>query len=76
MKSLFGGELQICLSWGCVSISILLILTLIHSIARLMGESFKLHSQALIGYVDDLEASSDVSTPSMTSQGADEDSLY
>ncbi|KZZ99314.1 C2H2 finger domain protein [Moelleriella libera RCEF 2490] len=45
-------------------------------IARLMGESFKLHSQALIGYVDDLEASSDVSTPSMTSQGADEDSSY
>jgi hypothetical protein len=46
------------------------------SITRLMGESFKLHSQALVGYVDDLEASSNVSTPSMTSQGADEDSVY
>ncbi|KAK8917658.1 hypothetical protein VCV18_010121 [Metarhizium anisopliae] len=45
-------------------------------ITRLMGESFKLHSQALVGYVDDLEASSNVSTPSMTSQGADEDSVY
>ncbi|KAK5988767.1 hypothetical protein PT974_10256 [Cladobotryum mycophilum] len=45
-------------------------------ITRLMGESFKLHSQALIGYVDDPEASSNVSTPSMTSQGADEDSVY
>ena len=45
-------------------------------ITRLMGESFKLHSQALIGYVDDPEASSNVSTPSMISQGADEDSVY
>ncbi|KAK2612968.1 hypothetical protein QQS21_001079 [Conoideocrella luteorostrata] len=45
-------------------------------ITRLMGEAFKLHSQALVGYVDDLEASSDVSTPSMISQGADEDSVY
>ncbi|KAG6011706.1 hypothetical protein E4U54_007946 [Claviceps lovelessii] len=45
-------------------------------ITRLMGESFKLHSQALVGYVDDLEASSNASTPSMTSQGADEDSVY
>ncbi|KAI0804129.1 hypothetical protein GGR55DRAFT_699082 [Xylaria sp. FL0064] len=45
-------------------------------ITRLMGESFRLHSQALIGYVDDVEASSNVSTPSMISQGADEESLY
>ncbi|KAL1847353.1 hypothetical protein VTK73DRAFT_10378 [Phialemonium thermophilum] len=45
-------------------------------IARLMGESFRLHSQALIGYVDDVAASPSVSTPSMTSQGADEDSVY
>jgi hypothetical protein len=41
-----------------------------------MGESFRLHSQALVGYVDDVAASSSVSTPSMTSQGADEDSVY
>jgi hypothetical protein len=43
-----------------------------------MGESFRLHSQALVGYEDDIEASSDVSTPSMISQGADdnEDSVY
>lgn len=45
-------------------------------ITRLMGESFRLHSQALVGYVDDVEASSNVSTPSMISQGADEDSVY
>ncbi|TPX15564.1 uncharacterized protein E0L32_004262 [Thyridium curvatum] len=44
-------------------------------ITRLMGESFRLHSQALVGYVDDIEASSNVTTPSMTSQGADEDSV-
>ncbi|KAI1430811.1 C2H2 finger domain protein [Xylaria sp. CBS 124048] len=45
-------------------------------ITRLMGESFRLHSQALSGYVDDVEASSNVSTPSMISQGADEESVY
>ncbi|KAG0649052.1 Transcriptional regulator [Hyphodiscus hymeniophilus] len=46
-------------------------------ITRLMGDSFRLHSQALVGYVDDVDAS-DVSTPSMISQGADdnEDSIY
>ncbi|KAI1805772.1 fungal-specific transcription factor domain-containing protein [Daldinia bambusicola] len=45
-------------------------------ITRLMGEAFRLHSQALVGYVDDVEASSNVSTPSMISQGADEESVY
>ena len=45
-------------------------------ITKLMGDSFRLHSQDLIGYVDDIE--SEVSTPSMISQGADdqEDSVY
>ncbi|PSR77981.1 hypothetical protein BD289DRAFT_377230 [Coniella lustricola] len=43
---------------------------------RLMGESFRHHSQALRGYMDDIEMSSNVSTPSMTSQGADADSVY
>lgn len=47
----------------------------LYRITRLMGGSFRLHSQALIGYVDDV-GSSNVSTPSMTSQGADEDSVY
>lgn len=41
-----------------------------------MADSFRLHEQALIGYVDDIEASPSVTTPSMTSQGADEDSVY
>lgn len=43
-----------------------------------MGESFRLHAQALVGYEDDIEASSDASTPSMISQGADDidDSVY
>ena len=49
----------------------------IHSITKLMGDSFRHHAQALIGYEDDIEIS-DVSTPSMISQGADdnEDSVY
>ncbi|EQK99901.1 C2H2 finger domain protein [Ophiocordyceps sinensis CO18] len=58
---LWGSTLDEVVVWG---------------ITRLMGESFKLHSQALVGYVDDREASSNVSTPSMTSPGADEDSVY
>jgi hypothetical protein len=41
-----------------------------------MGESFRLHSQALIGYVDDMEDDNNESTPSMTSQGGDADSCY
>ncbi|KAI2626681.1 fungal-specific transcription factor domain-containing protein [Hypoxylon sp. NC1633] len=45
-------------------------------ITRLMGLAFQLHSQALVGYVDDVEASSNVSTPSMISQGGDEESVY
>jgi hypothetical protein len=42
-----------------------------------MGDSFRLHAQALVGYEDDIEHS-DVSTPSMISQGAEEvdDSVY
>ncbi|KAK6611520.1 C2H2 finger domain protein [Botrytis cinerea] len=46
-------------------------------ITKLMGDSFRLHSQALVGYEDDMEVS-DVSTPSMISQGMDDadDSVY
>lgn len=41
-----------------------------------MGDSFRLHSEALVGWEHDIEAS-DVSTPSMI-QGADDndDSVY
>jgi hypothetical protein len=48
-----------------------------NSITKLMGDSFRLHSQALVGYEDEMEAS-DVSTPSMISQGAEDndDSVY
>jgi hypothetical protein len=47
-------------------------------VTKLMGDSFRLHAQALIGYEDDIEASDMSSTPSMISQGADdmEDSVY
>jgi hypothetical protein len=49
----------------------------IFSITKLMGDSFRLHSQALVGYEDDIEHS-DVSTPSMISQGPDDndESVY
>ncbi|KAK2627354.1 hypothetical protein QTJ16_003320 [Diplocarpon rosae] len=40
-------------------------------ITKLMGESFRFHGLALCGYQDDIEGS-DVSTPSMMSQGPDE----
>ncbi|KKA27367.1 hypothetical protein TD95_004924 [Thielaviopsis punctulata] len=45
-------------------------------ITRLVGEAFRLHSQALSGCVEEAEAGSCVSTPSMISQGGDEDSVY
>lgn len=61
VANLWGSMLSEVVVWG---------------MTRLMGESFHLHAQALIGYVDDVEASSNVSTPSMISQGADEDSVY
>jgi Na+-transporting NADH:ubiquinone oxidoreductase subunit NqrD len=43
------------------------LLTITNSITRLMGESFALHSQALVGYVDDISISSDISAQSPAS---------
>ena len=40
-----------------------------------MGESFKLHSQALVGYEDALASGSSATTPTMSSQGVDLDSM-
>jgi hypothetical protein len=37
-------------------------------ITKLMGESFKLHSQALSGYDDALASGSSATTPTMSSQ--------
>ena len=45
------------------------------SITKLMGDSFRHHAQALVGYEDDIEAS-DVSTPSMIEGDEMEDSVY
>jgi hypothetical protein len=69
MKSLFGGK--------HIPVKAKMKMLILISITKLMGDSFRLHSQALVGYEDDIEAS-DVSTPSMISQGADEneDSVY
>ena len=38
-----------------------------------MGESFKLHSQALSGYEDAVASGSGATTPTMSSHGADID---
>lgn len=59
---LWGGMLDEVVVWG---------------ITKLMGDSFRLHSQALVGYEDDMEAS-DVSTPSMMNEGPDDndESVY
>lgn len=38
-----------------------------------MGESFKLHSQALVGYEDAVASGTSASTPTMSSQGVDLD---
>lgn len=38
-----------------------------------MGDSFKLHSQALSGYEDAVASGSSASTPTMSSQGLDLD---
>lgn len=40
-----------------------------HSITKLMGEAFKLHSQALVGYEDAMSSRSGSATPSMATGG-------
>ena len=40
-------------------------------ITKLMGESFKLHAQALVGYEEAVASGTSVSTPTMSSQGID-----
>ena len=42
-------------------------------ITKLMGESFKLHSEALVGYEDAVASGTSASTPTMSSQGVDLD---
>jgi len=39
------------------------------SITKLMGEAFKLHSQALVGYEDAMSERSGSATPSMAAGG-------
>lgn len=40
-------------------------------ITKLMGESFKLHAQALVGYEDAVNSGSSATTPTMSSQGVE-----
>ena len=41
----------------------------LNRISKVMGESFKIHSQALVGHEDDVVTRSSASTPTMPSQG-------
>jgi len=43
----------------------------VNRITKLMGESFKLHAQALVGYEEAVASGTSVSTPTMSSQGID-----
>lgn len=65
MRRWFGGK----------SLDILMHIANICSITHLMGESFRHHAQALVGHESDIEASSNVSTPSMAPDD-NEDSVY
>ncbi|TAQ88014.1 hypothetical protein B7494_g3662 [Chlorociboria aeruginascens] len=68
----YGSKLSstVARSWGSMLDEVV-----VWGMTKLMGDSFRLHAQALVGFEDEL--SSDVSTPSMI-QGADdnEGSLY
>lgn len=78
---IWGSMLDEVVVWGYVFPDPIppaaLALTCAPSITKLMGESFRFHGQALCGFQDDIEGS-DVSTPSMISQGPDDndDSVY
>ena len=48
------------------------LMLIIYRITKLMGESFKLHSLALVGYEEDAVSGSSGSTPAMSSQAAQE----
>ena len=48
-------------------------LTAEYRITKLMGESFKLHSQALSGFEDAVPSGSGATTPTMSSHGVDLD---
>lgn len=68
---LWGSMIDEVVVWGCVltlplSTSRLLMR---RSITKLMGEAFKLHSQALVGYEDAMSSRSGSATPSMAAGG-------
>ena len=46
-------------------------LTRFDRITKLMGESFRLHSQALVGYEDAVVSGSGATTPTMSSPGVE-----
>ncbi|KAI9758857.1 MAG: hypothetical protein M1835_000508 [Candelina submexicana] len=66
---IYGSKLSATVArlWGSMLDEVV-----VWGITKLMGESFKLHSQALSGFEDDAVSESGSSTPSMSSQGMDE----
>ncbi|KAI9824999.1 MAG: hypothetical protein M1819_000628 [Sarea resinae] len=64
-----GSKLSSTVSrmWGSILDEVV-----VWGITKLMGESFKLHAQALVGYEDAIASGSGASTPSMCLQGVGE----
>lgn len=67
---LWGSMIDEVVVWGYVSMLLLDGSKLtFYSITKLMGEAFKLHSQALVGYEDAMSSRSGSATPSMAAGG-------
>lgn len=67
---LWGSMIDEVVVWGYVFITLCLYSLLTRSsITKLMGEAFKLHSQALVGYEDAMSERSGSATPSMAAGG-------
>ena len=68
---LWGSMIDEVVVWGYVDLSVTLrnLSLTLHSITKLMGEAFKLHSQALVGYEDAMSSRSGSATPSMAAGG-------
>jgi hypothetical protein len=67
---LWGSMIDEVVVWGYVQRSVIFITMLtLHSITKLMGEAFKLHSQALVGYEDAMSSRSDSASPPLATGG-------
>jgi hypothetical protein len=68
---LWGSMIDEVVVWGYVhsTHTMYYVILTCHSITKLMGEAFKLHSQALVGYEDAMSSRSGSATPSMATGG-------